>query len=81
MPFGAIIVENNNSFIDINEKGNDVNIFTESKDIVREKYKVIPMNYTKGLEFEKDIVIRKGMTNNEFYVTCTRAVSELYVVV
>lgn len=35
---------------------------------------------TKGLEFEKVIVVQRGMDKNQFYVACTRAISELYVV-
>ena len=77
----AIIVVNDNSSFDLSTIEHDVNFFKESKDIVRGKYNVIPVAYTKGLEFEKVIVIREGMTNNEFYVACTRAISELYVVV
>ena len=77
----AVIVANDNSSVDLSTNEHDVNSFTESKDIVRGKYNVIPVAYTKGLEFEKVIVIRKGMTYNEFYVACTRAILELYVVV
>lgn len=38
------------------------------------------ISYAKGLEFEKVIVIRKGMSHNQFYVACTRAIEELYVI-
>lgn len=34
----------------------------------------------KGLEFEKVVVVQKHMSDNEFYVACTRAISELYVI-
>lgn len=41
---------------------------------------MIPISLAKGLEFEKVIVFQKGMTENEFYVACTRAITELYVI-
>lgn len=58
----------------------DINFYTESREIVRGKYNVIPVSYTKGLEIEKVIVLQTDMDRNQFYVACTRAIGELYVV-
>lgn len=58
----------------------EVNLYTDSREIVRGILNVIPVSMTKGLEFEKVILIRDGMSKNEYYVACTRAISELYVV-
>ena len=58
----------------------NANYFIESKEIIRNRYNVIPLRFTKGLEFEKVIVISKGMGKNELYVACTRAIAELYVI-
>ena len=54
--------------------------YSDSKEILRGIYNVIPVTMTKGLEFEKVIVVQRGMDKNQFYVACTRAISELYVV-
>lgn len=58
----------------------DVNYYEETEEIIRGIYNVLPISLAKGLEFEKVIVIQQGMTKNEFYVACTRAIKELYVV-
>lgn len=76
----AIIIPDKTSSINLKGIENNTNFFSISREVVRGKYNVIPVAFTKGLEFEKVIVIRKGMTLNEFYVACTRAISELYVV-
>jgi len=49
-------------------------------EIKRGVYNVIPVGLTKGLEFEKVVVIKEHMSDNQFYVACTRAINELYVV-
>lgn len=58
----------------------DLAFFDEKGEIVRGTYNVISVANVKGLEFEKAIVILSGMTQNEQYVACTRAISELYVI-
>ena len=47
---------------------------------VRGAYNVISVANVKGLEFEKAVVVLSGMTPNEQYVACTRAIQELYVI-
>lgn len=58
----------------------DVVFFDEQREIVRGAYNVISVANVKGLEFEKAIVVLSGMTPNEQYVACTRAIQELYVI-
>ena len=58
----------------------DVVFFDEQREIVRGAYNVISVANVKGLEFEKAIVVLSGMTLNEQYVACTRAIQELYVI-
>ena len=43
-------------------------------------FNVLTVAQAKGLEFEKVIVIEKGMTKNQLYVACTRAIRDLEVV-
>ena len=57
-----------------------VNLYINSGEIIRGMYNVLPISKSKGLEFEKVIVLANGMSDNEFYVACTRAISELYVI-
>lgn len=61
-------------------QGYDVNYYEETGEIIRGIYNILPISLAKGLEFEKVIVIQQGMTMNEYYVACTRAIKELYVV-
>lgn len=76
----AVIVEDDSMIsADIREKM-ELNFYSDSKEILRGIYNVIPVTMTKGLEFEKVIVVQRGMDRNQFYVACTRAISELYVV-
>lgn len=76
----AVIVEDDSMIsADIREK-TKLNFYSDSKEILRGIYNVIPVTMTKGLEFEKVIVVQRGMDKNQFYVACTRAISELYVV-
>lgn len=76
----AIIVEDDSMIQpDVREKMK-LNFYSDSKVILRGMYNVIPVTMTKGLEFEKAIVVQCGMDKNQFYVACTRAISELYVV-
>jgi hypothetical protein len=56
------------------------NDYRVTGEIVRGTYNIVPLEAAKGLEFEKVIVINDGMSSNELYVACTRAISELYVV-
>ena len=58
----------------------NVVFFDEQREIVRGAYNVISVANVKGLEFEKAIVVLSGMTPNEQYVACTRAIQELYVI-
>lgn len=57
-----------------------MNLYINSGEIIRGMYNVLPISKSKGLEFEKVIVLANGMSDNEFYVACTRAISELYVI-
>ena len=57
-----------------------VNEYIERNDIIRGYINIIPISKVKGLEFEKVIVIKAELTDNEFYVACTRALSELYII-
>ena len=75
----AVIISDINDDYYINSE-TDVNYYVKTSKIVRGEYNIIPVSMVKGLEFEKVIVIKKGMRRNEFYVACTRAISELYVV-
>lgn len=76
----AVIVEDDSMIsADIREKMK-LNFYSDSKEILRGIYNVIPVTMTKGLEFEKVIVVQRGMDKNQFYVACTRAISELYIV-
>ena len=76
----AVIVEDDSMIsADIREKM-ELNFYSDSKEILRGIYNVIPVTMTKGLEFEKVIVVQRGIDKNQFYVACTRAISELYVV-
>ena len=64
----------------VEDYGDDVVFFDEQREIVRGAYNVISVANVKGLEFEKAIVVLSGMTPNEQYVACTRAIQELYVI-
>lgn len=76
----AVIVEDDSVIsVDIRAKMK-LNFYSDRKEILRGIYNVIPVTMTKGLEFEKVIVVQRGMDKNQFYVACTRAISELYVV-
>lgn len=78
----AIIVENESTVenaVRVAYDSAEINFYSESKQIQREKYNVISLNEVKGLEFEKVIVVKSSMDMNQFYVACTRAISELYV--
>lgn len=76
----AIILADKTNYFDDYKCCMDLNFYVESRKIVRGIYNVLPISLAKGLEFEKVIVIQEGMTENEFYVACTRAISELYVI-
>ena len=56
------------------------NLYSKSNEIKRGVYNVITVSMAKGLEFEKVIVVEHGMTKNQFYVACTRAIKELYII-
>lgn len=76
----AIIVANQDISMEEYRKCLEMNFYVDSRQIVRGIYNVIPISLAKGLEFEKVIVFQKGMSENEFYVACTRAITELYVI-
>lgn len=76
----ALIVSDAKLFRESYSLEREVNFYTDSREIVRGILNVIPVSMTKGLEFEKVILIKDGMSRNEYYVACTRAISELYVV-
>ena len=76
----AVIAESVTDDLRATLKEYDVNYYEETGEIIRGIYNVLPISLAKGLEFEKVIVIQQGMTKNEYYVACTRAIKELYVI-
>lgn len=76
----AVITESITDELRATLQGYDVNYYEETGEIIRGIYNILPISLAKGLEFEKVIVIQQGMTMNEYYVACTRAIKELYVV-
>lgn len=76
----AIIAENSEILMAKYRDRLELNFYLETKEIVRGIYNVIPVMLAKGLEFEKVIVFKEGMSDNQFYVACTRAITELYVI-
>ena len=56
-----------------------ISYYNEANELIRGSINVIEVSMTKGLEFEKVIVIAQGLNRNEYYVACTRAINELYV--
>ena len=54
--------------------------YDEMKYISRNAYTVIPVSLVKGLEFEVVIVVAQGMSDNQMYVACTRAIRVLQIV-
>lgn len=48
--------------------------------IHKNSFNVLTVAQAKGLEFEKVFVIEKGMTKNQLYVACTRAIRDLEIV-
>ena len=78
----AIIVENEATVSDTIRTAynpEEVNFYSQSQQIQRGKYNIIALDKVKGLEFEKVVVVKGNMDMNQFYVACTRAISELYV--
>lgn len=76
---GAIIVaDSSDEPLEIN--GFEIFDFLKEHRIHRDAYNIIPVSMVKGLEFEKVIVIAQGMTKNQQYVACTRAINHLTVV-
>lgn len=73
----ALIVKKTPTNIANKEIFND---YMVTKEIKRGFINIIPVCMVKGLEFEKVFVARKDLTENEFYVSCTRAISELVVI-
>ena len=51
--------------------------------LIKELTKPIPIVYSisdiKGLEFETVVVFPKELSRNEFYLSCTRALNNLYI--
>lgn len=76
----AVIAESVTDDLRATLKKYDVNYYEETGEIIRGIYNVLPISLAKGLEFEKVIVRQQGMTKNEYYVACTRAIKELYVI-
>jgi hypothetical protein len=73
----ALIVKNTPTDIANKDAFND---YMATKEIKRGCINIIPVCMVKGLEFEKVLVARKDLTENEFYVSCTRAISELVII-
>lgn len=44
------------------------------------KIAILPVTNAKGLEFDLAVVVTPGMSENEMYIACTRAVEQLIVV-
>jgi len=76
---GAIVVAEDFSG-EIELPGQKIFYYEQENKIYRDAYNVIPVSLAKGLEFEKVIVITEGMTENQKYVACTRAIKELQVI-
>ena len=79
---GAIIVSGENVLKCLDFAAEEVKICNYSEENVIHKncYNVLTVAQAKGLEFEKVVVIEKGMSRNQLYVACTRAIRELEVV-
>lgn len=75
----AIIVKDISEKIKVKLQRFVVNYFDSNSEIQRGIYNVLTITQAKGLEFEKVVVVKENMTRNEFYVACTRAIQELYV--
>lgn len=75
----AIIVKDISEKIKVKLQRFVVNYFDSNSEIQRGIYNVLTIAQAKGLEFEKVVVVKENMTRNEFYVACTRAIQELYV--
>ena len=75
----AIIVKDISEKIKVKLQRFVVNYFDSNAEIQRGVYNVLTIAQAKGLEFEKVVVVKENMTRNEFYVACTRAIQELYV--
>lgn len=76
----AIITKDDSVDLKIYDRDVSLNFYSKSKKIKRGVYNVISVAMAKGLEFEKVIVIEQEMSKNQFYVACTRAIKELYVI-
>lgn len=55
-------------------------VFNDTDKLVKDKINVISVLMSKGLEFEKVVVINNNMSINEMYVSYTRALNELYII-
>lgn len=80
----ALIVKNLEVLYEFDIKTNDdkFNIVdTPISNMIRNKINIIPVNIAKGLEFEKVFVIDENMLNNEKYISYTRALNELFVII
>lgn len=75
----AVIVEDGFDG-EVNIPGEKVYYYNKENEIYRDSYNVIPISQAKGLEFEKVIVLTKGMSRNQLYVAFTRAINTLIVV-
>jgi DNA helicase IV len=60
---------------------NKLNVIHNDEDKILKGYlNIIPINLTKGLEFEVVYVVNHNMTQNEFYVASTRALNKLFII-
>ena len=74
----ALIIKDGKTFdLQLTQKTNN---YMETGEIIRGCINIIPVSRVKGLEFEKVIVIKAELTENEFYVACTRAILHLDVI-
>lgn len=83
----AIIIKNEDTTSldyvkDIFHTNREFNVVSDDSNALQEdKINIITVSMSKGLEFENVVVFAKGMTRNEKYVACTRALKNLIVVV
>lgn len=57
-----------------------INYVYKDEDTIKKGFlNVIPISLVKGLEFEQVYVYPEGMTENELYVSYTRALNKLYI--
>ncbi len=79
---GAIIIADESILeqLTFNDEKAIIRSYNADGAIHKNCYNILTVAQAKGLEFEKVIVIDKGMTKNQLYVACTRAIRDLDIV-